>query len=72
MVQAHADYRDWRDPRWTSARSVAPGLDDNTRIQRRLLMGANVIDIAGKSVWTLLIDEVSFSCPKETALIPSL
>jgi cation-transporting ATPase 13A2 len=50
--------RDWRDPRWTSARAVAGGLDAATRQQRRTLMGDNMIDIASKSLFGLLIDEV--------------
>jgi len=51
--------RDWRDPRWTSARAVAQGLEDETRAQRRVLMGENMIDIASKSIFGLLVDEVS-------------
>lgn len=50
--------RDWRDPKWTSARQVAQGLDSDTRAQRRTLMGDNVIDIKGKSLFGLLVDEV--------------
>ncbi|GMK53976.1 hypothetical protein CspeluHIS016_0105620 [Cutaneotrichosporon spelunceum] len=50
--------RDWRDSRWTSARAVANGLDTQTREQRRTLMGENNIDIASKSVISLLMDEV--------------
>ena len=55
--------RDWRDPRWTSARAVAGGLDSSTRQQRRLLMGENIIDIASKSVIGLLLDEVRLFMP---------
>ncbi|KAL1412859.1 hypothetical protein Q8F55_000608 [Vanrija albida] len=50
--------RDWRDPKWTSARAVAHGLDSSTRNQRRILMGDNSIDIASKSLVQLLMDEV--------------
>lgn len=50
--------RDWRDPRWTSARAVINGLAESTREQRRILFGENVIDIAGKSIVGLLLDEV--------------
>ncbi|BEI83020.1 hypothetical protein CcaverHIS002_0308880 [Cutaneotrichosporon cavernicola] len=50
--------RDWRDPKWTSARAVANGLSARTRDQRRTLMGENNIDIAGKSILSLLMDEV--------------
>ncbi|WVQ83070.1 hypothetical protein IAT38_005208 [Cryptococcus sp. DSM 104549] len=50
--------RDWRDPRWTSARAVAQGLDSAVREQRMVLMGENIIDIASKSIAGLLVDEV--------------
>lgn len=50
--------RDWRDPRWTSARAVAQGLDSSTREQRKVLMGENNIDIEGKTLFGLLVDEV--------------
>jgi len=50
--------RDWRDPKWSSARAVANGLDAGTREQRQVLMGENIIDIAAKSVFGLLVDEV--------------
>ena len=50
--------RDWRDPRWTSARAVAQGLDEPVREQRKVLMGPNVIDIASKTIGGLLVDEV--------------
>ncbi|KIR42837.1 cation-transporting ATPase 13A3/4/5 [Cryptococcus deuterogattii 99/473] len=50
--------RDWRDPKWTSNRAVAQGLDSAVRKQRLVLMGDNIIDIASKSVAGLLVDEV--------------
>ncbi|KAL7423997.1 hypothetical protein Q5752_001582 [Cryptotrichosporon argae] len=50
--------RDWRDAKWTSARAVAAGLASPTREQRQVLMGANMIDIASKSLLGLLMDEV--------------
>ncbi len=53
--------RDWRDPKWTSAKSVANGLETPTREQRHVLMGDNIIDIAGKSVFGLLLDEVGLN-----------
>ena len=52
--------RDWRDPRWTSARAVATGLTTSIREQRQVLMGENIIDIASKSAVGLLLDEVWF------------
>ena len=51
--------RDWRDPSWTGVRSVQEGLPQSTKIQRLALFGDNIIDIEGKSVTSLLIDEVS-------------
>lgn len=50
--------RDWRDPRWTSVKAVTGGLSEPIREQRRLLFGANAIDIEGKSLVGLLMDEV--------------
>lgn len=50
--------RDWRDPRWTSVKAVGGGLAEGVRVQRRLLFGENVIDIEGKSLAGLLVDEV--------------
>jgi cation-transporting ATPase 13A2 len=51
--------RDWRDPKWTSVKAVASGLGKDVREQRRILFGDNVIDIEGKGVVGLLLDEVS-------------
>lgn len=53
--------RDWRDPKWTSAKAVAQGLESSVREQRSVLMGENIIDIASKSVAGLLVDEVNSS-----------
>ncbi|KAL7416022.1 hypothetical protein BDY24DRAFT_337463 [Mrakia frigida] len=50
--------RDWRDHLWTSLKAVSSGLDESTREQRRILFGGNSIDIEGKSVLTILLDEV--------------
>ncbi|CED85070.1 ca-transporting atpase [Phaffia rhodozyma] len=50
--------RDWRDHRWTSIKAVLSGLDESTRDQRRILFGNNVIDIEGKGVLSILMDEV--------------
>jgi cation-transporting P-type ATPase 13A2 len=50
--------RDWRDPRWTSVKAVGAGLAETVRAQRRILFGQNVIDIEGKSLLGLLVDEV--------------
>lgn len=50
---------DWRDHLWTSVKGVSGGLDESTREQRRILFGSNAIDIEGKGVITILLDEVS-------------
>ena len=50
--------RDWRDPRWTSVKAIAGGLDSATRAQRKILFGENVIDIEGKGIFSLMVDEV--------------
>lgn len=50
--------RDWRDPKWTSSKAVANGLETSVREQRHVLMGDNIIDIEGKSIIGLLLDEV--------------
>jgi cation-transporting ATPase 13A3/4/5 len=52
--------RDWRDPGWTGVGSVKNGLEGPLRQQRLTLFGSNIIDIEGKSVISLLVDEVSF------------
>ncbi|KAJ9123150.1 hypothetical protein QFC22_001343 [Naganishia vaughanmartiniae] len=49
--------RDWRDPKWTSVRAIAGGLTEETRTQRKILFGENVIDIEGKGIFTLMVDE---------------
>jgi cation-transporting ATPase 13A3/4/5 len=53
--------RDWRDSRWTSIKAVGAGLSEAVREQRRILFGLNVIDIEGKSLLGLLVDEVSLA-----------
>ncbi|KAG8963193.1 hypothetical protein FRC03_003287 [Tulasnella sp. 419] len=50
--------KDWRDPSWTSVTAIRQGPDKSTRDQRQILFGSNVIDIEGKSVITLLVEEV--------------
>lgn len=52
--------RDWRDHSWTGVGSVKNGLEGPMRQQRLTLFGHNVIDIEGKSIISLLVDEVSF------------
>ncbi|KAF8893975.1 hypothetical protein BD779DRAFT_1504591 [Infundibulicybe gibba] len=50
--------RDWRDPSWTGVSAIQNGVETSTRTQRRSLFGSNEIDIEGKSILSLLIDEV--------------
>ncbi|KAH7925940.1 hypothetical protein BV22DRAFT_1112020 [Leucogyrophana mollusca] len=50
--------RDWRDPYWTGLHSVHNGLSQPIRQQRLTLFGPNLVDIEGKSVMSLLIDEI--------------
>ena len=51
-------HRDWADPSWTSVTGAQTGLTLDTRQQRSILFGSNIIDIEGKSVVSLLVDEV--------------
>ncbi|KAN0109276.1 P-type ATPase [Russula decolorans] len=50
--------KDWRDHSWTGVGSVKNGLEGPLRQQRLTLFGPNVIDIEGKSIISLLVDEV--------------
>jgi hypothetical protein len=50
--------RNWRDPNWIGIFSVQNGVDEATRVQRMVLFGKNEIDIKGKSILSLLVDEV--------------
>ncbi|KAG9316705.1 hypothetical protein JVU11DRAFT_2765 [Chiua virens] len=50
--------RDWRDPIWTGLQAVQHGLPEHTRKQRLTLFGPNLLDIAGKSTFALLVDEL--------------
>ena len=50
---------DWRDPNWTSVRSIRIGLDNNERQRREQVFDKNQIEILQKSIPQLLVDEVS-------------
>ncbi|KAH7888606.1 hypothetical protein F5I97DRAFT_1854044 [Phlebopus sp. FC_14] len=50
--------RDWRDPAWTGLLSVKNGLLQSVRQQRLTLFGPNLVDIEGKSTFSLLVDEI--------------
>ena len=50
--------KDWRDPLWTSVSAVSGGVSWDAEKDRKVLFGRNVIEIAAKSTWSLLVDEV--------------
>ncbi|KAF9227264.1 hypothetical protein BS17DRAFT_775209 [Gyrodon lividus] len=50
--------RDWKDPTWTGLPSIQNGLSQHVRRQRLTLFGSNLLDIAGKSTFSLLVDEI--------------
>ncbi|KAH9036902.1 P-type ATPase [Lactarius hengduanensis] len=50
--------KDWRDHGWTGVGSVKNGLEGPVRHQRLTLFGPNVVEIEGKSIISLLLDEV--------------
>ncbi|KAH7108171.1 Ca-transporting ATPase [Auriculariales sp. MPI-PUGE-AT-0066] len=49
---------DWRDPTWSTITAVSSGINVDIRCQRGILFGRNAIDIQGKSIGGLLVDEV--------------
>jgi cation-transporting ATPase 13A3/4/5 len=49
----------WKDPLWTSARSLRIGLDTDERDRREQVFGGNIIDIKQKSIPQILFEEVS-------------
>ena len=51
----------WKDPDWTSVRSMRNGLDSDERHRREQVFGMNQIDLEQKSIPQLLVDEVSAS-----------
>lgn len=52
--------RDWRDPSWTGLQLVQKGIESSVRQQRLSLFGKNEVNIEGKSIISLLVDEVPF------------
>ncbi|KAI9461293.1 P-type ATPase [Lactarius psammicola] len=50
--------KDWRDHGWTGIGSVKNGLEGPVRHQRLTLFGPNVVEVEGKSIISLLLDEV--------------
>jgi hypothetical protein len=60
LTGANSFLRDWRDPGAFSVSTVCHGIDNETRKQRAILFGENIIDMPGKPAFTLLIEEVAF------------
>jgi len=50
--------RDWRDQSSTTLYEAQKGLSTRDRLQRQMLFGPNLVDIKGKSVLSLLVEEV--------------
>jgi hypothetical protein len=50
--------RDWRDQSSTTLYEAQKGLATRDRLQRQVLFGPNLVDIKGKSVLSLLVEEV--------------
>ncbi|KAE8215245.1 hypothetical protein CF327_g1466 [Tilletia walkeri] len=50
--------KDWRDSNWTSVMAVASGVTEAGEEDRSIMFGANAVDIAARSTWDLLVDEV--------------
>ncbi|KAF3002795.1 hypothetical protein E8E14_001829 [Neopestalotiopsis sp. 37M] len=48
----------WKDPNWTSVRTLRAGIDGEEKEQREYVFGSNLIDIEQKSSFQLLVDEV--------------
>src|ERR1700689_4135158 len=55
--------RDWRDQSSTTLYEAQKGLATRDRFQRQVLFGPNLVDIRGKSVLSLLVEEVR-KCPE--------
>jgi cation-transporting P-type ATPase 13A2 len=52
-------FNGWKDPLWTDVRTVRGGIDSQEKSSRDIVFGPNLIDIEQKSMFRLLIDEVS-------------
>lgn len=50
--------KEWRDPSWMNAADVQNGLVNSVSEQRDMLFGKNEIDIEGKPIPALLVDEI--------------
>lgn len=51
----------WKDPLWSDVRAIRAGIDQEEKSHRDVVFGNNLIDIEEKSMFRLLVDEVS-SC----------
>jgi len=49
----------WKDPLWSDVRAIRAGIDSEEKSHRDLVFGNNLIDIEQKSIFRLLVDEVS-------------
>lgn len=49
----------WKDPAWTDIRAIRTGIDTEEKGYRNIVFGPNLIDIEQKSIFRLLVDEVS-------------
>ena len=50
----------WKDPLWANVREIRSGIDSEEKTHRDVVFGSNLIDIEQKSVFRLLVDEVSY------------
>ncbi|RYC55597.1 hypothetical protein CHU98_g10610 [Xylaria longipes] len=48
----------WKDPSWTTVRTLRTGIDGDEKDERERVFGPNLIDIEQKSIPQLLVDEV--------------
>jgi cation-transporting ATPase 13A3/4/5 len=53
----------WKDPLWSNVREIRAGIDSEEKTHRDVVFGSNLIDIEQKSVFRLLVDEVSPRAP---------
>ncbi|UZJ53812.1 hypothetical protein CBS101457_003132 [Exobasidium rhododendri] len=49
---------DWRDPEWTSTSMLLGGLQPSKHLLLESLFGPNLIDVKGRSIGTILLNEV--------------
>lgn len=51
----------WKDPMWSDVRTIRAGIDQEEKSHRDVVFGPNLVDIEQKSIFRLLVDEVSSS-----------